>query len=76
MSDALLVVEDLRVEIPTRRGTVHAVRGVSFRVRSGEMFSVTIDPQMIAVSTAPARAKTALVDGEVPLHAAEATVAR
>jgi oligopeptide/dipeptide ABC transporter ATP-binding protein len=40
LSDALLAVEDLRVEIPTRRGSVHAVRGVSFRVRSGETFAL------------------------------------
>jgi oligopeptide/dipeptide ABC transporter ATP-binding protein len=38
--DPLLTVEDLRVEIPTRRGTVHAVRGVSFRVRPGETFAL------------------------------------
>jgi oligopeptide/dipeptide ABC transporter ATP-binding protein len=40
MSDPLLAVEDLRVEIPTRRGTVHAVRGVSFHVRTGETFAL------------------------------------
>ena len=40
MTDPLLAVEDLRVEIPTRRGTVHAVRGVSFHVRSGETFAL------------------------------------
>ena len=39
-TDALLPVEDLRVEIPTRRGSVHAVRGVSFRVRRGETFAL------------------------------------
>ena len=40
MSGPLLAVEDLRVEIPTRRGTVHAVRGVSFDVRPGETFAL------------------------------------
>jgi oligopeptide/dipeptide ABC transporter ATP-binding protein len=40
VSDPLLAVEDLRVEIPTRRGTVRAVRGVSFRVRPGETFAL------------------------------------
>jgi oligopeptide/dipeptide ABC transporter ATP-binding protein len=40
MSGPLLAVEDLRVEIPTRRGTVHAVRGVSFHVRPGETFAL------------------------------------
>jgi peptide/nickel transport system ATP-binding protein len=40
VSDPLLTVEDLRVEIPTRRGTVHAVRGVSFHVRPGETFAL------------------------------------
>jgi oligopeptide/dipeptide ABC transporter ATP-binding protein len=38
--DPLLTVEALRVEIPTRRGTVHAVRGVSFHVRKGETFAL------------------------------------
>jgi oligopeptide/dipeptide ABC transporter ATP-binding protein len=38
--ESLLAVEDLRVEIPTRRGTVHAVRGVSFDVRPGETFAL------------------------------------
>jgi oligopeptide/dipeptide ABC transporter ATP-binding protein len=35
-----LAVEGLRVEIPTRRGTVQAVRGVSFGVRPGETFAL------------------------------------
>ena len=40
MSEALLVVEDLHVEIPTRRGTVEAVRGASFTVERGETFAL------------------------------------
>jgi peptide/nickel transport system ATP-binding protein len=40
VTDSLLTVEDLRVEIPTRRGSVHAVRGVSFRVRRGETLAL------------------------------------
>ena len=36
MSAPLLAVEDLRVEIPTRRGTVHAVEGVSFELQEGD----------------------------------------
>ena len=40
MRDPLLTVEDLRVEIPTRRGIVHAVRGVSFAVEPGETFAL------------------------------------
>jgi oligopeptide/dipeptide ABC transporter ATP-binding protein len=40
MTPPLLAIEDLRVEIPTGRGTVHAVRGVSFHVRSGETLAL------------------------------------
>ena len=40
MTDPLLAVDDLAVEIPTRRGTVHAVRGVSLTVRAGETFAL------------------------------------
>jgi peptide/nickel transport system ATP-binding protein/oligopeptide transport system ATP-binding protein len=40
VSEPVLAVEELRVEIPTRRGTVHAVRGVSFAVAPGETFAL------------------------------------
>jgi oligopeptide/dipeptide ABC transporter ATP-binding protein len=39
-NEPLLTVENLRVEIPTRRGSVHAVRGVSFHVQPGETFAL------------------------------------
>jgi oligopeptide/dipeptide ABC transporter ATP-binding protein len=35
-----LEVENLRLEIPTRRGIIHAVRGVSFAVQPGETFAL------------------------------------
>src|SRR3546814_6676695 len=35
-ADIVLDVQDLRVDIDTPRGPVHAVRGVSFQVRRGE----------------------------------------
>jgi len=35
-SDIVLDVQDLRVDIDTARGPLHAVRGVSFQVRRGE----------------------------------------
>ena len=38
--EPLLAVEDLRIEIPTPRGTVHPVRGVSFTVKSGQTFAL------------------------------------
>jgi oligopeptide/dipeptide ABC transporter ATP-binding protein len=40
VSEPILTVDDLRVEIPTRRGVVHAVRGVSFTVNRGETFAL------------------------------------
>jgi oligopeptide transport system ATP-binding protein len=40
VSEPLLAVEDLRVEIPTRRGIVQAVRGVSFTVERGETLAL------------------------------------
>ncbi len=40
MSEPILSVDNLRVEIPTRRGVVHAVRGVSFTVNRGETFAL------------------------------------
>src|SRR5512145_1236178 len=36
----LLAVEDRRVEIPSRRVVVHAVRGGSFGVEAGETFAL------------------------------------
>ncbi len=38
--DALLAVKDLRVEFPTRQGTLVAVDGVSFSVAPGEVLGV------------------------------------
>ena len=40
MSAALLEVRDLRVEFPTRRGTLVAVDGVSFSIAPGEVLGV------------------------------------
>ena len=36
MTEPLLVVEDLAVRFWTRRGTVHAVNGISFSLSAGE----------------------------------------
>ena len=40
MSEPLLTVDNLRVDIPTRRGTVQAVRGASFSVQRGETLAL------------------------------------
>ena len=40
MNEPLLTVDDLRVEIPTPRGIVQAVRGVSFAIDRGETFAL------------------------------------
>ena len=40
MTEPALAVENLRLEIPTRRGIVDAVRGVSFSVQPGETFAL------------------------------------
>jgi oligopeptide/dipeptide ABC transporter ATP-binding protein len=37
---ALLAVEDLRVEFSTRRGTVHAVNGLTFEIDRGETLGI------------------------------------
>ncbi|MDQ3654398.1 MAG: ABC transporter ATP-binding protein, partial [Chloroflexota bacterium] len=39
-SDALLEVTDLNVRFPTEDGIVHAVRGVTYALRSGEVLAV------------------------------------
>jgi oligopeptide/dipeptide ABC transporter ATP-binding protein len=40
VSEPLLTVDNLRVDIPTPRGTVQAVRGVSFTVQRGETLAL------------------------------------
>jgi peptide/nickel transport system ATP-binding protein len=40
MSESLLEVKDLRVEFPTRRGTLTAVDGISFSLAPGEVLGV------------------------------------
>ena len=37
---SILSVTDLKVQFPTDRGVVHALRGVSFDVKQGEFFSI------------------------------------
>ncbi|MBA3295215.1 MAG: ATP-binding cassette domain-containing protein, partial [Geodermatophilaceae bacterium] len=39
-SDTLLEVTDLNVRFPTEDGIVHAVRGVTYTLRSGEVLAV------------------------------------
>ena len=38
--DTLLEVEELRVSFPTARGVVHAVNGISYSVRKGEVMGI------------------------------------
>jgi len=40
VADALLAVDDLTVEFPTRRATLTAVRGVSFAIAAGEVLGL------------------------------------
>jgi peptide/nickel transport system ATP-binding protein len=39
-SEPLLAVDSLRVEFPTRHGTLHAVNGISFAIAPGEVLGV------------------------------------
>src|SRR5215831_21060893 len=39
-AEPLLAVEGLRVEFPTRHGTLHAVNGISFAIAPGEVLGV------------------------------------
>lgn len=40
MNDSILEIKDLHVDIASPRGTVHAVRGVSFSVMTGEFLGI------------------------------------
>ena len=40
MSDALLTVNNLTIDIPTGSGTLHAVRGIDFSLRRGEVLCI------------------------------------
>ena len=40
MSERILTVEDLRVDLPVPAGTLHAVQGVSFHVDRGETLCI------------------------------------
>jgi ABC-type dipeptide/oligopeptide/nickel transport system ATPase component len=39
-TDAVLEVDDLNVRFPTEDGVVHAVRGVTFSLRPGEVLGI------------------------------------
>ena len=39
-AEPLLAVDELRVEFPTRHGTLHAVNGISFSIAPGEVLGV------------------------------------
>ncbi|MGL9733612.1 MAG: hypothetical protein ACR5LD_02845 [Symbiopectobacterium sp.] len=45
--DKLLDVKDLRVDLPTACGTLHAVRGIDFSVRKGEMLCLVSEPVFV-----------------------------
>ena len=40
MSERVLTVEDMRVDLPLAAGTLHAVQGVSFHVDRGETLCI------------------------------------
>ncbi|MBU2089782.1 MAG: ABC transporter ATP-binding protein, partial [Alphaproteobacteria bacterium] len=70
---ALLNIQDMRIEFPSRQGTVEAVKGISLEVNGGEIVGVvgesgagksTIGNAVIGLLEAPGR----MTGGEVSLH--------
>ncbi|WP_432570348.1 ABC transporter ATP-binding protein [Kineococcus sp. SYSU DK005] len=86
MSEVLLRVEDLHVEFPSEAGTVHAVRGLSYEVRAGEVLGIVGESgsgksvsSMAVMGLLPPRAKvrgSITFRGEELLGASERTLAR
>ena len=48
MSDIVLGVAELRTQLDTPRGTVHAVDGVDFELRGGECFALVLAANLFA----------------------------
>ena len=72
---ALLEVEDLTVDFPTVDGTVHAVRGVSFTLRPGEVLAVVGESgsgkSVTALAVMGLLPKTARVTGSIRYRGVE-----
>ncbi len=75
MSAPVLEVENLHVRLPTEDGVVHAVRGISFSLRPGEVLGIVGESGSGKSATSLAilglLPKTAEVTGSVRLHGRE-----
>jgi oligopeptide transport system ATP-binding protein len=62
----VLAVKDLRVDYPTRKGTVHAVDGISFDVLGGEIVALVGESGCGKSATAHALLRLIAPPGQVP----------
>jgi oligopeptide/dipeptide ABC transporter ATP-binding protein len=75
LTDAVLAVQDLTVDFPSGDGAVHAVRGVSYELRSGEVLGIVGESgsgkSVTSMAVMGLLPKTAQVSGSVRFRGEE-----